>query len=694
MSKATNAKLPIDGTGLIDRDPWLEPFRAKLNQRHALYQNTKSRLLAGQSSPESSLAGFARGHTYFGFNRGASEGRKGVWYREWAPGAERLSLIGDFNRWDRDATPMTRDHFGVWSVFLADTASGPLLRHDEPVKVHVRTASGGSDRIPAYIRRVTFDANGANATGRYWESDGHQWKHVRPLVKVENSASRPRIYEAHVGMALEAERVGTFTEFRVNVLPRIARDGYNAVQLMAVQEHPYYGSFGYHVSNFFAVSSRFGTPDEFKQLVDEAHRLGLAVYLDLVHSHAVKNTIEGLNTFDGTDYQYFHTGGRGIHPAWDSMLFDYSKWEVLRFLLSNVRYWLEEFNVDGFRFDGVTSMIYLDHGLGKAFTSYDDYFNANVDDDAVTYLKLANDVAHEVRPGVVTIAEDVSGMAGMARPTAEGGLGFDFRLAMGIPDYWIKILKERRDEDWHMGELFHTLTNRRAHENHIAYAESHDQALVGDKTLAFRLMDAEMYTHMSKSTPSLAIDRGIALHKLIRLLTFFLGGEGWLSFMGNEFGHPEWIDFPREGNGFSYKYARRQWALSDDPLLRYGDLGAFDRALMKLDERFHILAAPPARAMQVDELGKCLVFERAGLVVAANLNPEFSRTDWRVGVPPAMPNRVPFTAILNTDDTAFGGHGLVKKMFYPAQPVSWDGFEQSVQIYVPARTAQILTPAN
>ncbi|MBS0189892.1 MAG: alpha amylase C-terminal domain-containing protein [Planctomycetes bacterium] len=681
---------------MIDRDPWLGPFREKLRQRFQQYERVKTRLLqAGESSdlPARSLASFANGHKYFGFNRGGSNGANGIWYREWAPGAERLSLIGDFNQWNREATPLQRDQFGVWSVFLPDRPTGPALAHDERVKVHVRSAAGASDRIPAYIRRVTFDEHGANATGRYWETDGHTWKHPRPVAISGVRTARPRIYESHAGMAQEAEKIGSFAEFRELILPRIAKAGYNAVQLMAVQEHPYYGSFGYHVSSFFAVSSRFGTPDDFKHLVDAAHGLGLSVYLDLVHSHAVKNTIEGLNLFDGTDYQYFHTGPLGLHPAWDSILFDYSKWEVLRFLLSNVRYWLEEFNIDGFRFDGVTSMIYRDHGLGKAFTSYDDYFGANVDDDAVTYLKLANDVAHEVLPSVVTIAEDVSGMAGMARPTSEGGLGFDFRLAMGIPDYWIKILKERRDEDWHMGELFHTLTNRRAHENHIAYAESHDQALVGDKTLAFRLMDAEMYTHMSKSTPSLVIDRGIALHKLIRLLTFFLGGEGWLSFMGNEFGHPEWIDFPREGNNFSCKYARRQWSLADNPLLRYGDLAAFDRALMKLDDRFGILAAPPARAMQVDELGKCLVFERAGLVVAANLNPEYSRTDWRVGVPPSMPNRVPFTAILNTDDTAFGGHGLVQKMFYPGQPVSWDGFQQSVQIYVPARTAQVILPS-
>lgn len=690
------------GTRLIELDSWLEPFRDALRSRHAKFLKTKATLLGASEdhAASASLKAFANGYQYFGFNRASHNGQSGIWYREWAPGARRLALVGEFNNWNDQANPLTRDQFGTWSIFLPDREYASKLVHDGKVKVRVETDHGASDRLPAYIQRVTFESNGSNATGRLWLPPAFAWKHPKPVVPPTSNPrgtapSSPRIYEAHTGMAVEQERVGTFDEFRQSILPRIANDGYNAVQLMAVQEHPYYGSFGYHVSNFFAVSSRFGTPDDFKRLVDDAHGLGLAVYLDLVHSHAVKNTVEGLNYFDGTDYQYFHAGPRGQHPAWDSMLFDYSKYEVLRFLLSNVRFWLEEFNIDGFRFDGVTSMLYLDHGLGKAFSSYHDYFGANIDENAVTYLKLANEVAHEVRPDVVTVAEDVSGMPGMARPIADGGLGFDFRLAMGIPDFWIKLLKERRDEDWHMGELFHTLTNRRSHEGHIAYAESHDQALVGDKTIAFRLMDASMYYHMSKAENNLIIDRGIALHKLIRLLTFFLGGEGWLSFMGNEFGHPEWIDFPREGNGYSYKYARRQWSLAENPALRYQDLGAFDRALMALDDRFGILASPAARPMQLDELGKCLVFERAGLVVAANLNPSYSRTDWRVGVPPTMPARTPFTTILDTDASAFGGHALVQQptRFSP-QPISWDGFEQSVPVYVPARSAQVIAPAG
>ncbi len=673
---------PPDGTGLIDLDPWLGSYADALRYRYGRYREKRDQLSGGSGV----LEGFSRGHDYFGLNRGMHEGQPGIWYREWAPGAEAASLIGDFNGWDRSAHPMTRDDFGIWSLFLPDDAYADRLVHTGRVKVHIVHRGHGRDRIPAYIRRVLFDPTNHMPVGQYWSPpEPYPWRHERPQL-----ACQPRIYEAHVGMATEHERVGTFGEFAERVLPRIARCGYNAVQLMAIQEHPYYASFGYQVSNFFAVSSRFGTPEDFKYLIDTAHGLGILVLLDLVHSNAVKNIHDGLNNFDGTDHQYFHSGPRGEHPAWDSRLFDYDKYEVLRFLLSNVRFWLDEYRLDGFRFDGVTSMMYLDHGLGKPFTCYDDYFGPGIDEPAVTYLQLANQVAHEAYPQAVTIAEDVSGMVGMARPIDEGGIGFDYRLAMGIPDYWIKILKERSDEQWPMGEIYHTLTNRRYGENHIAYAESHDQAMVGDKTIAFWLMDADMYWLMSKGeTGNVVIERGMALHKMIRLITFALGGEGYLNFMGNEFGHPEWIDFPREGNGFSYKYARRQWSLIDDPTLRYRDLGNFDCEMLALDQRYRLLSEHPIEGLSVHEDHKILAFRRGPIVFVFNFHPSESRADYRIGVPA----RADYRLTLNTDDFWFGGHGLVSTgQVYPAQSVPYDGHAQSIQVYVPARTAQVLLP--
>lgn len=678
-----SASKTCDPTPLLALDPWLEPHREALLARCQLYEQ------ALQTVQETGglLGAVSQGHHYFGLNRGEHAGRPGVWYREWAPAAHALSLIGDFNEWDSSANPLQRDSFGVWSTFLPDSEYASRLVHASRVKVHVQSDAGPLDRIPAYIRRVVQDEQTFAFSGQYWQPEQpYRFRHAAPPL-----SHGLKIYEAHVGMAVEEPRLGTYREFTEHVLPRIARLGYNAVQLMAVMEHPYYGSFGYHVSSFFAASSRFGTPEELKELIDTAHGLGLRVLLDLVHSHSVKNLNEGLSRFDGTDHQYFHAGPRGEHPAWDSLLFDYSKYEVRRFLLSNVRYWLEEFRFDGFRFDGVTSMLYLDHGLGKSFCKYDDYFDENVDADSLTYLMLANRLAHALRPDAITIAEDVSGMVGMARPVAEAGLGFDYRLAMGVPDFWIRLLEDHSDDEWSMHEVFHTLMNRRPGEKHVGYVESHDQALVGDKTIAFRLMDAAMYTDMERGRANPVIDRGLALHKLLRLVTFSLAGEGYLTFMGNEFGHPEWIDFPREGNGFSYEHARRQWSLADSPFLRYSALERFDRAMLELDAEYDLLTDPFIQLLHADDAAKLLVYRRGPLVFVFNFHPTESYTDLRLPIPDPSDYEV----LLSTDATPFEGFDRVAQgTRYPWQNVPHLGRDQSLQLYLPTRTAQVLRPLN
>jgi 1,4-alpha-glucan branching enzyme len=674
---------PDDGTALIENDPWLQPYADRLRERYRYFRN----VLASFDATGGLLGQVSQGHHYFGLNRGELWGKPGVWYREWAPAALQLRLIGDFNEWNRMGHPLVRDQFGVWSLFLPDEKYITRLTHGSRIKVHVVTEKSGSmDRIPAYIRRVIQEPGGS-FVGQYWNPpEPFQFKNSPPARN-----SNLRIYEAHVGMAQEEGRVSSYSDFTRYTLPRIADLNYNALQLMAIQEHPYYGSFGYHVSNFFAASSRFGTPEELKELIDAAHGFGIRVLLDIVHSHSVKNTQEGLNLFDGTEYQYFHAGPRGRHIAWDSMLFDYGKYEVQRFLLSNVRFWLEEYKFDGFRFDGVTSMLYLDHGLGQTFGNYEQYFGDNIDRDAVVYLQLANELAHQVKPDAITIAEDVSGMVGTARPVAEGGLGFDYRLAMGVPDYWIKLLKEQRDEDWKLGDIYHTLLNRRFGEKHVGYAESHDQSLVGDKTIAFRLMDKDMYFHMDQEHQNLLVARGLALHKMIRLLTFSLAGEAYLNFIGNEFGHPEWVDFPREGNGYSFHYARRQWSLADNPRLLYHGLREFDKAMQQLDENYNLLTDAFIEQLALHEDTRQLVYRRGPLVFVFNFHPTESYKDLRIPVPDPCDYRM----ILNTGDARFAGAGLVKPdMVYPWQKVPMYSRQQSIQIYIPARSAQVLAPVN
>ncbi|MDP3180524.1 MAG: alpha-amylase family glycosyl hydrolase, partial [Bacteroidota bacterium] len=458
----------------------------------------------------------------------------------------------------------------------------------------------------------------------------------------------------HIGMAGENERVHTYNEFQTDILPRIHQAGYNTIQLMAIPEHPYYGSFGYHVSSFFAPSSRFGTPEELKQLVDEAHGMGISVIIDLVHSHAVKNENEGLGKYDGTRWQFFHDGGKGEHPAWDSYCFNYGKPEVLHFLLSNIRYWLEEFKFDGFRFDGVTSMLYFDHGLGKAFTCYDDYFNDGLDQEAFSYFIMANRLIHEINPNALSIAEEMSGLPGLATPQKDGGLGFDYRMAMGVPDFWIKLIKEVSDEKWDVGYIFHELTSKRLDEKVVSYAESHDQALVGDKTIIFRLIDKEMYFSMRKDQPNMAVERGVALHKMIRLATISCAGGAYLNFMGNEFGHPEWIDFPREGNNWSYAHARRLWSLEDNKDLKYSWLSDFDREMITLVKKSKLIDIPEINWVYDHKDNQILVYSRGKHLFVFNFNPTQSFADYGIPMAPSK-----YKIVLNTDDFRFGGQNRI-----------------------------------
>ncbi len=633
---------------MVERDEWLLPVEQEVNMRYRRY-GERLKALAG----EGTLSDFANGYRWFGFTR--DESLAGWWFREWLPGAVDVYLFGDFNGWQRTELRLEKGAGGVWSIFLPDAMYAGRLTHRSLYKMHVHGDNGWHDRIPAYARRVVQDDATKDYTAQFWNPPPFEWGDEKNYEGRRTKDEGPEpllIYEAHVGMAQEKEGVGSYAEFTETVLPRIAAEGYNTLQLMAVAEHPYYGSFGYHVANFFAVSSRCGTPEDLKALIKKAHEMGITVVMDIVHAHYVKNLNEGLIDLDGTDHIYSKPGPAGYQPHWDSMLFDYGKDEVTHFLLSNVKFWLDEFHFDGFRFDGVTSMIYHHHGYTE-FDSREKFFGDDVNTDALTYLTLANHLVHEFRPGAVTIAEDVSGMPGMALPISDGGVGFDYRLGMAIPDFWIRLLKEVPDEQWNIWEIWNIMTDRLPGVHTVAYAESHDQAMVGDKTIAFRLMDAAMYTDMSRDAESLVVERGVALHKMIRLVTIAAGGDAYLNFMGNEFGHPEWIDFPREGNGWSYAHARRQWSLADNPLLRYSQLLAFDGAMIAAVKEHGVLCEPYPWRLQMDEPAQTMVFARGDLVFVFNWHPSHSQPDYAIEVPESGKYRL----LLSTDEERFGGQG-------------------------------------
>ena len=652
-------------------DPLLLPYLPIIQGRHQHFINTLHRVQGDASR----LADACNSHLYYGLHRNNTE-----WVlREWAPNATAIFLLCDSNDWQKNNHySFTKLNDQDWELRLPSN----ILRHEMLYKLLVEWEGGSGERIPSHTTRAVQDDYTKVFSAQVWCPDHpYHWQHPRP-----KAAPHPLIYEAHIGMSTEHQRVSTFVEFRLYVLPRIAALGYNTIQLMAIQEHPYYGSFGYQVANLFAVSSRFGTPEELKELIDAAHGLGIRVLLDIVHSHSVSNEAEGLSLFDGTDYLYFHRGERGKHPAWDSRCFDYGKPQVLNFLLSNCKYWLEEFRFDGFRFDGVTSMIYYDHGLGKAFTDYSFYYDGNEDDDALVYLTMANQLIHELYPEALTIAEEMSGLPGLASPISEQGMGFDYKLSMGIPDYWIKLLKEVPDEQWHVGDIYYELTNKRAEERTISYAESHDQALVGDKTIFFRLTDKEVYTGMSVFDHNLVIDRAMALHKMIRLITLATAGGGYLAFMGNEWGHPEWIDFPRQGNNWSYAHARRLWSLVDNPDLKFKYLNAFDSAMLDFATKSNLLDRKP-RVLVRDIERQLLVFERSGYLFVFSFNPTTSYTDYQFDVPAGK-----YITILNTDNPTFGGDNRIDERV--EHFTQYTGKENLLSLYIPARIGFVLKLAD
>jgi len=673
-TSGTNKQVEKKLEHLLEIDPYLNPYAENIRRRLVKIAETERRLVDGNTS----LVDFASAHEYFGLHFQDDQ-----WiFREWAPNALGIYLIGDMTGWqESDAFALNRiNDEGVWEIRLEPNR----IKHQDLYRLRIHWSGGSADRIPAYARRVVQDPQTLIFNAQVWSPDvPYQWQ----CDDFQPPQEAPLIYEAHVGMAQEDARIGSFQEFTTGVLPRIIESGYNTIQLMAIQEHPYYGSFGYQVSSFFAASSRFGTPDDLKALIDAAHANGLAVYMDIIHSHAVTNEIEGLSRFDGTLHQYFHDGPRGRHELWDSRCFDYGKHQVLHFLLSNCRFWLDEYRFDGFRFDGITSMLYLHHGMNKAFTSYDDYFDDSVDEDALTYLTLAGKLIHTLRPDARTIAEDVSGMPGLAAPLEGGGYGFDYRFAMGVPDNWIKLIKEVPDEDWQVSHIWSELTNRRAEEKTISYAESHDQALVGDKSIIFRLIDADMYDHMQVDDQHIRVDRGMALHKMIRLITLATAGAGYLNFMGNEFGHPEWIDFPREGNDWSYYYARRQWHLADDPNLKYQFNAAFDRDMITLAQKSHLLDTPGPHIIYEHADNKLLIFERAGLLFAFNFHSHQSYSDYRIEAPTGK-----YKMIFTSDADRYGGHQRLDadQEHLTGTDVIAGHKRHFLSLYLPARTAQVL----
>lgn len=667
----------IEGSYKIMKiDPWLEDYSQDLDLRMNNYYRKKEEILGDDKS----ILDFANAHNYYGFHK-----LKDGWvYREWAPAADEVYLFGDFNNWQDRSHPLKRIDDQSWEIYIDGLDS---LKHKSHLKTIIVKDGRNHYRIPLFIEKVKqlIDQEGnIDFVGVIWNPE-KDFKWTEQDHKIKKNF-RPIIYEAHIGLAQEEEKIGSYLEFKENILPRIKKLGYNTIQFMAIAEHVYYGSFGYHVTNYFAPSHWFGSPDDLKDLINTAHDMGFNVIMDVVHSHASKNVNEGINLFDTSPYQFFYEDERGDHPVWDSKCFDYNKNGVLKFLLSNLRFWMEEYHFDGFRFDGVTSMIYQNHGLGSNFTSYDDYFSMNTNLDALTYLQLANQLIKEINPRALSIAEDVSGMPGLCLAIEDGGIGFDYRFAMGIAPFWIENLKTP-DEYWDLNAMWFELTTKRPGEKRISYVESHDQALVGDKTLIHQLADSELYWHMEKDDSNLFIERAMALHKLIRFITLTTATDGYLNFIGNEFGHPEWIDFPSADNNWSFKYAKRQWHLVDDKNLKYQYLNKFDKDMIKFAKKHKLLLDKTADLLSIDQDRKLLSYQVDDLIFLFNFHPVNSYD----GLETPIYEKGDYQVVFNSDRKKYGGLDRISEAHvYSTEELFGSEFDYGIKIYSPCRTLLVL----
>jgi len=685
-----------------ENDPYLQPFENDFKRRQANFE--KLQFLMNETNTNL--------YKNFGLSKLSQTNNQTTFQiKQFIPNVQAVHLTGDFNDWDPTKhclEKLPNEHW-IWELTFT-ISSDKMVSNKSKLKLAILSKNNQMVyRICPWAKYVTAPEKSASETSTVYNwsyLDEHenqcQYTFQNPHVWPKNK--NLKIYEAHIGISTEKEQISTYNDFTEKCLPRIKNLGYNTIQLMAIMEHAYYGSFGYQVTNFFAASSRFGPPSDLKKLIDTAHGMGISVLLDLVISHASRNVEDGLNNLNGlekTDPVYFHKPPKGDHTQWGSKCFDYSNYDTIKFLMSNLQFWIEEYNFDGFRFDGVTSMLYTDHASSRGFTgNLSEYFGLHVDEESIAFIQLANHFLHEKYPNIVTIAEEVSGMPGTCKPAKYGGLGFDYRLAMAVPDFLIKLLKEESDENWDLEKLMFLLNNRRHDEKHISYCESHDQALVGDKSLAFWLMDKEMYTNMSVMTEETSIiSRGIALHKMLRLLVQSFAGDAYLNFMGNEFGHPEWLDFPRAGNNESYKYARRQYNLVDDDLLRYKFLNNFDRAMNLAENSGKWLngTSPDVYGEASKNYNfvskkcnndKVIIFEKNDCIFCFNFNTAKSFENFQIGV--GRPGK--YEILLSSDEVEFGGYGNVTKngeVQYFSKTGDFDGRPNSMKVYMPCRTAVV-----
>ncbi|KAI8557559.1 hypothetical protein RHMOL_Rhmol04G0020000 [Rhododendron molle] len=521
----------------------------------------------------------------------------------------------------------------------------PAIPHGSKYRVYFNTSDGPLERVPAWAPYVVPDADGNQAFAVHWEPPPeytYKWKHKHPEVP-----KSLRIYECHVGISGLEPKIASFNDFTEKVLPYVKEAGYNVIQLIGLVEHKDYFTIGYRVTNLYAVSSRYGTPDDFKRLVDEAHGLGLLVFLDIVHSYSAADEMVGLSLFDGSNDCFFHTGKRGHHKFWGTRMFKYGDVDVLHFLLSNLNWWVVEYHIDGLQFHSLASMIYTHNGFASLSGDMEEYCNQYVDKDALMYLILANEILHALHPKIITIAEDATLYPGLCEPTSQGGLGFDYFVNLSASEMWSSLLGNVPDCDWNMSKIVSTLIgNKHSADKMLLYAENHNQSISGGCSFGEILL-GEPREHASDRKASIL--RGSSLHKMIRLISFTIGGHAYLNFMGNEFGHP--------------------------------------KDMMNVDEKERILSRGLPNIHHVNDTTMVISYLRGPLLFIFNFHPTTSYERYSVGVEEAGEYQV----ILNSDEKRYGGQALIEQDQYIRKTVSkrMDGLRNCLEVPLPNRSAQL-----
>jgi 1,4-alpha-glucan branching enzyme len=585
----------------------------------------------------------------------------GVHFAVWAPNAQRASVIGDFNRWDGRAHVMRRlVPSGIWEIFIPDLSDGDCY------KFEVRTTAGHLlHKADPYARRFEVPPNTASII---WTDGSYEWRDQGWLAdRAVSDAWRERpmsVYEVHPGswrrVPEEGNRYQTYRELATTLVPYVREMGFTHIELMPIMEHPFSGSWGYQVIGFFAPTSRFGTPDDFRFFVDECHRHGIGVILDWVPGHFPKDR-HGLAEFDGTSLYEHADPKKGEHQDWGTLIFNYGRNEVRSFLFSNALFWLEEFHIDGLRVDAVASMLYLDYSRSEGQWIPNQY-GGRENLEAVAFLQQLNTLTHGRVAGTITVAEESTAWPAVSRPVYVGGLGFSYKWNMGWMHDMLQYIREdpvhRR---WHHGQI--TFSMLYAFTENFILPFSHDEVVHGKGAMLSKMPGDVWQKHAT----------------LRALYGYMFGHPGKkLMFMGAEFG--QWREWDYDSS--------LDWHLLDEQL--HDGLRCWVRDLNHTYQRepsLHEVDFEGAGFSWIDcndnENSVVSLIRRARdphdfTIVVANFTP-VPRPKYRVGVPESGWYR----ELLNSDSERYGGSNMGNGGGVQSEAVAAHGFEHSLSLTVP-----------